>query len=104
MPAERRSRMKAATISALVIAPAWLPAVDSSDAPVAPLDGCFRLQTVRGARDRIGKRLSEYPARAGIRVGRVLPRKRASERRLVVSGGVGVPVAVEIEQIVRRGH
>ena len=35
---------------------------------------------------------------------RALPRERARERRFVVSGGVGDPVTVELEEIVSRGH
>ena len=52
---------------------------------------------------RIVARLSEYPERAESGDPAAVPRNRETDLPVRVSGGVGDPVAVELEQIVRRG-
>jgi len=55
--------------------------------------------------ERIVARLSEYAEWAGIRARAAFPRERRwNPSRPVVSGGVGYPVAVELEQIVGCCH
>jgi len=88
---EAPSRSDQAATLRPVAAPAVRPSLSSIRLP--------------SARDRNGVRLSEYAEWAGIRARAAFPRERRSNpSRPVVSGGVGYPVAVELEQIVGCCH